>query len=214
MKIFIDSANIDEIKKYISWGVCDGVTTNPTTFLKCGMKDPEEIKKRVLEIAKLIEPLPLSVEVTSENPEEIYNQAKELSSWASNIVVKITVTDSKGNSLLHVINKLVKNGIMVNVTAIMTFNQSILTAKSINDGLKNSNSKKPHFISIFLGRIAEEYGAETAFKIVKDVRAWLDFYAFDGVKVLAASIRNPENIEYWSKAGAHAMTVRSEEHTS
>lgn len=210
MKIFIDSINIEEIKKYLSWGVCNGVTTNPTTFFKFGIKGSEEIKKRVLEIAKLIDPLPLSVEVTSENPEKIYNQARDFSLWASNIVVKVTVTDSKGNSLLDVINKLVKEGIMVNVTAVMTFNQAILTAKAINDGLKSQKAKKPHFISIFLGRIAEEYGVETSFKIVKEVRDWLDFYKFSSIEIIAASIRSPENIEYWSRAGAHAMTIPPE----
>lgn len=211
MKIFIDSANIEEIKKYLSWGVCDGVTTNPTIFLKSGViGGAEGIKKRILEISKLIEPLPLSVEVTSENPEEIISQAKYFSLWASNIVVKITITDSNGNSLLPMINKLVQEGVMVNITAVMTFNQAILAAKSISNGLKNSNAKRTHFISIFAGRIADEYGVEKAFGIIKDVRTWLDFHKFKDVEVLIASIRSPENIEYFSKTGGHIMTVPPE----
>jgi len=80
MKIFIDSANLEEIKKYIAWGVCDGVTTNPTICLKCGVVGGiEGIKKRTLEIAELIKPLSLSVEVTSDNPDEILQQARDYS---------------------------------------------------------------------------------------------------------------------------------------
>jgi transaldolase len=210
MKIFIDTANIEQIKKYLSWGICDGVTTNPSTFLKFGAKNKEEIKKIVLEIAQLIDPLPISVEVTSENPEEIISQSREYSGWANNITVKITVTDSKGNSLLPAINQLVKEGIMVNVTAVMTFNQSILAIKSIGEALKSPNAKKPHFISIFAGRIADEYGVEKAFSTIKDLRSWMDLHQFKDIEILTASIRNPENMEYFSKAGGHIMTIPPE----
>lgn len=206
MKIFIDSANIEEIKKYFNSGICDGVTTNPTTFLKLGIKG-ENIKKKALEIAQLINPLPFSFEVTSENPEEILKQAKEYASWAGNIAVKVTIIDSKGNSLLPVISQLVKEGITLNVTAIMTYNQAILTAKAIQNGLKSPNAKKPHFISIFAGRIAEEHGVEVAFSAIKNTREWLDSYKMEGIEILVASIRNPENIEYFSRAGGHVMTV-------
>lgn len=210
MKIFIDSANIEEIKKYLSWGVCDGVTTNPTTFFKFGIRGKDNIKKIVLEIAKLIEPLPLSVEVTSENPEEILSQAKEFSRWANNIIVKVTVTDRHGNSLLPVINQLIKEGVALNVTMVMTFNQAILTAKSINNGLTSPIAKKPHFISIFAGRISEEYGVETAFKVIENTRKWLDSNNFKDIEILVASIRNPENIEYFARSGGHIMTIPPE----
>src|SRR3989344_2987872 len=150
MKLFIDSANLEEIKKNLDQGLCDGLTTNPTTFFNLGIKG-NDIKKRVLEIATLINPLPLSVEVTSENPEEIMKQAREFSSWADNIVVKVTVTDSRGNSLLAAIHQLVKDGITVNVTMVMTFNQAILTAKSIAAGMRESaiGGLRKHCISIF-----------------------------------------------------------------
>lgn len=211
MKIFIDSANIEEIKKYISWGVCDGVTTNPTIFLKCGVTGGlEGIKQRTVEIAKLIAPFLLSVETTSEDPEEIIKQAKEYSSWTDNISVKVTITDSRGNSLLPVINKLVREGVRVNVTAMTTFNQAIFAAKTIDAGLKSSQSKRPHFISIFAGRISEEQGVERAFQVVKDVRTWLDFHNFKDIEIIVGSIRNPENVEYWSRTGAHILTIPPE----
>ena len=210
MKIFIDSDNIEEIKKYLSWGVCDGVTTNPTTFFRSGVSGAEGIKNRVLEISKLIGSQPLSVEVTSEIPEEIIKQAKEYSGWANNIVIKIPVTDSKGNSLLGVVKKLVQEGVVVNVTLIMNFNQAILAAKSISSGLEKLNDKKAHFISIFAGRITEEQGVERAFQVIKEARLWLDFHKFNNVEIIIASIRNPENIEYFSKTGGHVMTIPPE----
>src|SRR3989344_5197594 len=211
MKIFIDSANVEEIKKYISWGVCDGVTTNPNIYLKAGVTGGMEgIKKKTLEIAQLIAPLPLSIEVTSENPEEIMYQAREYSGWAPNVSVKVTVIDSRGNSLLPVIYQLVKEGIMVNVTAMTTFMQAILAAKAIGAGLKSPNAKRPHFISIFAGRISEEQGVERAFQVVKETRNWLDFHKCKDIEIIVGSVRTPENIEYWSRTGAHILTIPPE----
>ena len=211
MKIFIDSANIEEIKKYISWGICDGVTTNPNIYLKAGVVGGMEgIKRRTLEIAKVIDPLPLSVEVTSENLGEIISQAKEYAQWASNINVKITITDRNGISLLPVVSNLVQEGVMVNVTAMTTFMQAILAAKAIHSGLKNPKAKKPHFISIFAGRISEEQGVERAFQVVKETRNWLDFHKLKDIEIIVGSVRTPENIEYWSKTGAHILTIPPE----
>lgn len=211
MKFFIDSANIEEIKKYISWGICDGVTTNPTIYLKAGViGGMEGIKKRTLEIAELINPLPLSVEVTSENPEEIIAQARAYAAIAKNISVKVTVTDSKGTSLLSVVNTLVKEGIMINVTAMTTFNQAILAAKAIHAGLSSPNAKRPHFISIFAGRISEEQGIERAFQVVSETRQWLDFHKFKDIEIIVGSVRTPENIEYWARTGAHILTIPPE----
>ncbi|MEK7663927.1 MAG: transaldolase family protein [Patescibacteria group bacterium] len=210
MKIFIDTASIEEIKKYLAEGLCDGVTTNPTTFVKAGILDKEKVKERILEIAKLIDPRPLSVEVTSENPEEIISQAREFTNWALNIVVKVTVIDRNGNSLLSAINQLVKEGIIINVTSVMTYNQAILTAKTLANGLQSANAKKPHFISIFAGRIAEEHGVQVAFNAIKNTRDWLDCYQINGVEILIASVRSPENVEYFSRAGGHAITIPPE----
>jgi len=212
MKIFIDSADIAEIKKYLSWGVCDGVTTNPTVCLKCGVSGGiEGIKKRTIEIAKLIGSRSVSIEVTSEYPEEILNQAKEYAKLSENIAVKITITDRKGNSFLPIIRKLVSEGIRVNVTAITTFNQAILAAKAIDAGLKASSQvKKPNFISIFGGRISEEQGTERAFQVIKNVRDWLDFHQFKGIEIIVGSVRSPENVELWARTGAHILTIPPE----
>lgn len=212
MKIFIDSANLEEIKKYISWGLCQGVTTNPTICLKCGVNSGfEGIKQRIVEITKLINPYPTSVEVTSDKLDEVVSQAKEYNSWAENIVVKITITDQEGNSLLPAVYKLTKEGVSVNVTAMTTFNQAILAARALKSGLDKANQKpKYSFISIFAGRISEEQGVEQAFKVLNNVRNWLDFHKFQGIEIIVGSVRSPENVELWSRSRAHILTIPPE----
>jgi len=212
MKIFIDSANMAEIEKYLSWGICDGVTTNPTICLKCGVqKGTEGIKQRIIEIAKLINPNPISVEVTSDKTEEVIFQAREYSKWAPNVVIKITVTNRQGESLLPAIYQLTSEGISINVTAITTFNQAILAAKTLKSGLEKAHSKPKHnFISIFGGRISEEHGVEHAFRVIENVRNWLDFHKFSEIEIIIGSVRSPENVELWSRSGAHILTIPSD----
>jgi len=213
MKIFVDSADTEEVKKYLSWGLCDGVTTNPTVCLKCGVTGGMEgIKKRSLEIAKLIAPRTLSVEVTSENPEEILKQARDYAKLAENIAVKVTITDREGNSFLPVIRQLVSEGVRINVTAMTTFNQAIFAAKAIRAGMEANpgKAKIPHFISVFGGRISEEQGVERTFQVLKDLRNWLDFHRFKGIEIIVGSVRTPENVEYWSRTGAHILTIPPE----
>ncbi|MFH1657321.1 MAG: transaldolase family protein [bacterium] len=212
MKIFIDSADLNEIKKYLSWGLCDGVTTNPTICLKCGVTGGlEGLKRRTIEIAKLIEPRPISVEVTSEDPEEIIKQAHEYSRLAENITVKVTITDRNGNSFLPIVRRLVSERVQVNVTTLTTFNQAILAAKAIEAGMKaNPQAKKPHFVSIFGGRISEEQGIERAFSVIKNFRDWLDFHKMKGIEIIIGSLRVPENVEYWARTGAHVLTIPPE----
>lgn len=209
MKIFIDSADIKEIEKYLSWGICDGVTTNPTICLKCGVTGGKSgVKKRIMEIAKLIEPRPVSVEVTTDRVEDVVTQAKEYSSWAENIAVKVTITDRQGSSLLSAIYRLVSQGVQANVTAMTTYNQAILAAKAINAGQeKCPQAKIPSFISVFAGRISEEQGTEQAFQVLGNIREWLDFHEFDGIEIIVGSVRSRENVELWSQSGAHILTI-------
>ncbi len=212
MKIFIDSADLAEIEKYRKWGLCDGVTTNPTIFLKAGVRGgAESIKLRARAVAQLIHPLPFSVEVTSDVSEEILSQAREYATWGPNIAVKVTITDRNGNSLLPVIRQLASEGIVVNVTAMTTFNQCILAAKALDAGYRAyPQSQKRGYISIFAGRISEEQGVERAFRVIKDVRDWLDQYHIETSEIIVGSVRSPENVEYWSRAGAHILTIPPE----
>ena len=89
MKIFIDTANLEEIEKYLEWGICDGVTTNPSINVAIGVRSFEEMRERSIQIARLIDPRPLSVEVTSDDFSEMLSQGHEYASWAGNINVKI-----------------------------------------------------------------------------------------------------------------------------
>lgn len=209
MKIFIDSADLEEIKKYLEMGLCQGVTTNPTICLKCGVKGGiEGVKKRTIEIAKLINPYPVSAEVTSDKIEEIISQAREYSKWAPNVAIKITITDREGNSLLPAIYQLTREGISINVTTMTTFNQAILAARALKSGFEMAGQKPKHsFISIFAGRISEEQGVGQAMKVIKNVRQWLDFHKYQGMEIIVGSVRSQENVELWAKSGAHILTI-------
>lgn len=208
MKIFIDSADLAEIKKYLEMGICQGVTTNPTICLKCGVKGGiEGVKKRTIEIAKLIYPYPVSAEVTSDKVDEVIKQAREYSKWAPNVAIKVTITDTEGKSLLPAIYQLTKEGISINVTAMTTFNQAILAARAIKSARDEGKKPRFSFISIFGGRISEEQGVERAFKVIKSVREWLDFHKYEGIEIIVGSIRSPENVEYWARTGAHILTI-------
>ena len=127
MKIYIDSANLKEIEKWLNYGVIDGVTTNPSIMLKDGVYDVEAgIKK----IARLIDPLPISVEVTTNDSKEMIEQARRLAALGHNIVVKIPVENEFGVPCYGLIGQLEKSGVTVNATAIMSFGQIILAAKA------------------------------------------------------------------------------------
>ena len=208
MKIFIDSGDITEVEKYLSWGICDGVTTNPSIMLNAGATSMEQAKEMQIAIAKLINPLPLSVEVTSDEPDEMLKQAHEFMTWADNLMVKITITDRNGESMLPVIHQLAKEGIAVNVTAILTQNQAVMAAIALENGRKKSEKEAPypHIISIFAGRIADEQGVDRASEVLSNVRDWLDDNEVP-VEIIVGSVRSPENIDSWSMTGAHILTI-------
>ncbi len=209
MKIFIDSADLAEVKKYLDWGLCDGVTTNPSIFLKAGVRGGvESMQLRAQALSQLIMPLPLSVEVTSDEPHEIIRQARLYASWAPNIAVKVTITDRNGNSLLPVIRQLAAEGIVINVTAMLTFNQAMLAAKALDAGYRSyPQAKKKGYVSIFAGRISEEHGVERASTVIRNMRTWLDDHRIDSAEIIVGSIRSPENVESWSNTGAHILTI-------
>ena len=208
MKIFIDSGDIAEVEKYLSWGICDGVTTNPSIMMNAGATSMEQVKEMQLAIAKLIHPLPLSVEVTTDNPEDMLNQARDFITWTDNLMVKITITDRQGESMLPVIYQLAKEGIAVNVTAIMSQTQAMLAANALENGRKQAEKEAPynHIISIFAGRIADEQGVDRASEVLKNVRNWLDDNGLP-IEIIVGSVRSPENIDSWAMTGAHILTI-------
>lgn len=194
--LFLDTGDLAEIEKYLKMGILDGVTTNPTIMKKCGVVGGfAVIRDRSKAIAKLIRPLPLSLETSSPegNEEEILAQAREFANWAPNINVKVTITDQKGKPLLSVIKQLADEGIKVNATAMMSVSQCFLAAKV---GAK--------YVSIFAGRIAN-MGYDPQ-KEVYDLRNLLDRTGLEA-QIIAASSREALNVVEWWKAGAHIITV-------
>ncbi len=190
MEIFIDSANMDEIDKWVGMGIADGVTTNPSIMLKDGAHDME---KRAREIAALIDPLPLSVEVTTNDLDEMVVQARELASWAKNIVIKIPQETEGGTPCYGVMHRLEEEGIRVNATAAMSLGQVILAAKA-----------GASYISLFAGRIGDEGGDPT--EVITNAVDWLECWRFKG-KVIVGSIRSVGDVLQAVMTGAHIITV-------
>jgi len=190
MQIFIDSANLKEIEKWVRFGIADGVTTNPTIMLKDGITDME---KGAREIAGILDGKPISVEVITDTPEEMLSQAREFSSWAKNIVIKIPIINQFGDPCLEVINTLENDGIRVNATAVLSFGQMALSAKA-----------GATYSSIFSGRVADE-GADPWGLVSMSVE-WLESWNFK-TKIIVGSIRSVMDIQNAAVAGAHIITI-------
>lgn len=184
MKFFLDTANIDEIKRINDLGLCDGVTTNPSLINREG-RDFETVIK---EICATVDG-PVSAEVTSYDYEGMVEEARELAKWADNVVVKIPMTEEG----LKATNTLSKEGIKTNVTLIFSTSQALLAAKA-----------GATYISPFMGRVNDmgESGAE----LVSDIRTVLDTYGYES-EIIAASIRNNRDFEEAAYAGAHIATI-------
>ncbi|HTS13134.1 MAG TPA: transaldolase family protein [Candidatus Limnocylindrales bacterium] len=190
MQIYLDSADHREIEKWSAAGIIDGVTTNPSILFKDGVFDAEEGAQR---LAKLLGERPLSVEVTSDDPTEMLGQGRAIARHAANIVVKIPVTNSRGESCLSVIHALSREAIAVNTTAILSFNQAMLAAKA-----------GAAYVSIFAGRIADEGNDPAA--VIRNVRTWLDEWE-SSARIIVGSIRTVMDIQSAALAGAHIITI-------
>ncbi len=190
MEIFIDSANITEIEKWLKMGVIDGVTTNPSIMLKDGVYDAEAGAK---EIAALINPRPLSVEVTTNDLDEMLTQARTFASWVPNIVIKIPQITQDGVPCYGVIRQLEIEGIKVNATVAMSLGQVILAAKA-----------GATYISIFAGRVADEGG--NAPEVISNSVDWLEHWEYKS-KIIVGSIRSVGDVLSAAITGAHIITI-------
>jgi transaldolase len=196
MSIFIDTGNITEIRKFMKMGILRGVTTNPSILLKEGLTGGlPEIRKRTLEIAKLIHPFPLSIEVTTNDQDKMLDQARQLAAWADNIVVKITIHGPDGEMHnLEVIHSLEHQfNIRVNVTAMMSAQQCLLAAFA-----------GATYVSLFCGRV-NNMGYNSIDELRK-TRKLLDQFNLKS-KIIAASTREVINVVEWFEAGAHIVTI-------
>jgi len=194
--LFLDTGNIAEIKKFMAMGIVRGVTTNPTILVKAGLKSGiEEIKKCTVEIAKLIAPYPLSVEVLSNDLAEMRAQAQEFSKWANNIVIKIPVHGPEGElenmALIHECET--KLNVRINVTAMMSAQQGFAAAMA-----------GASYVSLFGGRI-QDMGHDACAEVSK-LRKMLDQFDLKA-KIIVGSTREVFNILQWFEAGAHIVTA-------
>ncbi|MDY6968630.1 MAG: fructose-6-phosphate aldolase [Spirochaetota bacterium] len=184
MKIFIDTANIDEIKRINEFGILDGVTTNPSLIAKEG-KDFKEIIKEISEIVDG----PISAEAVSLEKDGMIKEARELSKIDDNIVIKIPMTEEG----LKAVNVLSRDGIRTNVTLIFTPSQALLASKA-----------GASFVSPFVGRL-DDIG-EFGMGIVRDIVDIFNNYD-PPTEVIVASIRNPHHVIQAALMGAHIATI-------
>lgn len=189
MKIFIDSADLDEIKELASWGIVDGVTTNPTLLKQSGRSFQDVIE----EIFTLIDG-PISLEVLSSNAEGMTNEAKDIVSKVSknykkNVTIKIPMTPEG----LKAVKLLSNEGIQTNVTLVFSANQAFLAAKA-----------GATYVSPFIGRL-DDIGQE-GMKIVEEIVTIFENYAFD-TQIIVASIRHSIHVIESALLGAHIATI-------
>lgn len=184
MKLFIDTANIDEIKEINEWGVICGVTTNPSLIAKEG-RDFKEVVKGIAEIVDG----PISAEVISLDKDGMLYEARELAKIHPNIVIKIPMTADG----LKAVKVLSKEGIKTNVTLIFSANQALLAALA-----------GATYVSPFIGRL-DDIGNE-GMNIIEEIVQVFDIHNID-TEIIAASIRHPIHVLEAAKAGAHIGTV-------
>jgi len=188
MKVFIDTANLDEIKEASELGLLDGVTTNPSLLSReverTGMK-PEKILKNICSMVNG----PISAEVISLKANGIVKEGKQLSKIAKNICIKIPITREG----VKATRKLTSQGIMVNMTLIFSVNQALLAAKA-----------GASFVSPFIGRL-DDIG-DTGMDLVRNMMIVFENYDFS-TQVIVASIRHPLHVTEAALAGADIATI-------
>jgi transaldolase len=184
VQLFLDTANVDEIREIAAWGVLDGITTNPTLVGKEG-KDFKSIVKEICEVVKG----PVSAEVVSTETKDMVKEGRDIATWAPNVVVKCPLTPAG----LGACKELSNDGIKVNVTLCFSVNQALLAARA-----------GAYFISPFVGRLEDinEDGIELVAQIV-------EMYHMHGLetKVLAASLRTPMHVTKAALYGADCATM-------
>ena len=185
MHLYLDTADIDQIRKAMKLGVISGVTTNPSLVSKAGWKD---YKSAVQEICSIVKG-PVSVEVLSQEAKSMIEEARGLSRWSEHVVVKIPVCDAGLEALLT----LSKEGVKVNLTLCFSLNQALLGALG-----------GAAYVSPFVGRL-DDVGQD-GMALVADIVTCFDRYGF-GTRVIAASIRHPLHCVAAAKVGAHVATV-------
>lgn len=184
MELYLDTANVDEIREIASWGVLSGVTTNPTLISREGRNFTEVIK----EICSIVDG-PVSAEVLSEDMQGMIKEGREKSGWHDNVVIKLPCTPAG----IGACSVLENDGIPCNVTLVFSAGQGFLAA-----------SAGASYVSPFVGRL-DDAGSD-GMQVVEDLADIFDTHGFT-TKIIAASIRTPNHITEAALAGAHIATV-------
>jgi transaldolase len=185
MRIFLDTANISDIRQAAKLGVISGITTNPSLVAK---EKQTDMKAVIQEISSIIDG-PISAEVLSLEPEAMIREAREVSSWSPNVVVKIPMSASG----LEAISVLSKENVRTNLTLCFSLNQALLGALA-----------GATYVSPFVGRLDDI--SHDGMELVCDMVDVFDHYGLPA-QVIAASIRHPLHVVAAAKAGAHIATV-------
>jgi transaldolase len=185
MKIFLDTANLDEIRQGVALGVVDGVTTNPTLVAKEG----KPFREHILEICEIVKDGVVNAEVVSTDTAGILREAHEIVTWHPSIVVKIPMTTDGVRAL----SALSKEGIRVNVTLVFSPTQALLVAKA-----------GAYFVSPFVGRLDDV--SQDGLILLREILEIYRAYGFR-TQVLAASLRHPMHVLEAAKMGSHIGTM-------
>ncbi len=184
MKFFIDTANVEAIRRFHERGMVDGVTTNPTLVAREG----RDLRQIVTEIASFVKG-PISLEVVSEDADKMVNDAQRMSGWIDNAAIKIPMTWEG----LKAVRKLAEEGIKTNVTLVFSANQALLAAKA-----------GATFVSPFIGRL-DDVG-HTGMQLIADVVQIYSNYGYD-TEVIVASVRHPIHVYEAALIGADIATI-------
>jgi transaldolase len=187
MKIFLDTANIESIQKYIDLGIVDGITTNPTLLFKEN-NDPIEAMKKIVKLVNG----PVSLEVVATEFDEMMEESLKLAKYGDNVVVKVPMT-SEGLKTVHA---LTKKNIKTNVTLIFSANQALLASKA-----------GATYVSPFIGRL-DDIGHD-GLTLISDIVQIFTSYDISS-QVLVASVRHPIHVIESAKLGADVVTLPPE----
>ena len=189
MRLYLDTAEIDQIRKAVKLGVISGVTTNPSLVSKAGWKD---YKSAVQEICSIVKG-PVSVEVLGQDAKTMMEEARTMASWSEHVVIKIPMCDAGLEATSALSKEKGDIDIKVNLTLCFSLNQALLGARA-----------GASYVSPFVGRL-DDVG-EDGMALVGDIVSCFDRYGF-GTQVIAASIRHPLHCVAAAKKGAHIATV-------
>jgi transaldolase len=184
MKLFIDTADIDEIRRVASWGVLDGVTTNPSLYARVAGRSYDDVLKEICGITDG----PVSAEVIADEADGMVKEGRHFAKIADNIVVKVPMTEEG----LKAISRFAAEDIQTNCTLIFTANQGLLAAKA-----------GASFLSPFVGRYDDVN--EDGMIVVRELAAIIEMYDLDA-EIISASIRHPRHVTESALAGAHIAT--------